>query len=90
MKNIDHLKKNNISYKKKIISIKYTNFVPKKKKLKIIEWYICRDREIENIFRNSSIFKKTKLVLVNFRKLIIRYTTLQSNYILPHIAWVYD
>ena len=68
----------------------HLSFSTKKKKLKIIEWYICRDREMENNFKNSSIFKKNKLVSVNFRKLIIYYATLQSNYIFPCIEWVCD
>ena len=34
-----------------------TNIISKKKKKpKIIELYICRDRELENTFRNSSNF----------------------------------
>ena len=32
------------------------SYPKKKKKPKIIELYICRDRELENTFRNSSNF----------------------------------
>ena len=59
-------KKENIHYKKSLKNINYL----KKKKMKhtqvplkqnktpkIIEWYICKDREIKNTFRNNLIFK---------------------------------
>ena len=38
-----------------IISIKHTQVSQpkKKKKSKIIEWYISRDKDMENIFRNN-------------------------------------
>ena len=39
-----------------------------KKKTQIIKWYICRDRKIENIIRNSSIFKENKLSSIIFRE----------------------
>ena len=31
----------------------HLSFSKKKKKLKIIEWYICRDGEMKNNFRNN-------------------------------------
>ena len=31
----------------------HLSFFLKKKKLKIIEWYICRDREMKNNFKNK-------------------------------------
>ena len=38
------------------LQISYLKKKKKKKKPKIIELYICRDRELENTFRNSSNF----------------------------------
>ena len=46
----------------------HLNFSKKKKKTQIIKWYICRDRKIENIIRNSSIFKENKLSSIIFRE----------------------
>ena len=39
----------------------------------IIEWYICKDRELENTFRNNSIFEESKLSSINFRDWIMVY-----------------
>ena len=70
MNNIDHLKKKKVFLsfisKKKKKKEQYQSNTPKvftkkkKKKLKIIEWYICRDGEDKNIFRNniSSTFNR--------------------------------
>ena len=42
----------------------------KKKKLKIIEWYICRDGEMKKIFRNniSSMFYRINHTLYDVTK----------------------
>ena len=51
---------------------------------KILKWYICRDRKIENHFRNCLIFRENKLFFTKFREQIIYYTPIIKLYILMH------
>ena len=54
-------------------SIIWLQILDVKKIIIIIEWYICKDRELENTFRNNSIFEESKLSSINFRDWIMVY-----------------
>ena len=55
-------------------------------KYKIIECYICRNRAMENTYRNFFIFGGNKFSSTNFREHIRHYTISQNNYIFLRIA----
>ena len=50
---------------------KYQSNTPK---YKIIECYICRNKAVENTYRNCFIFRGNKFSSTNFREQIRHYT----------------